>query len=465
MTDQFYFEPLESELGQASDLFASRGQSSSTLNVIERSGELAFEFEPSNNRDRYAVVKQERGGATILGQDFEIYARFEYASSNFGNNGLCGQSFTDEPTDVNPTALQGNFRGQNDELRLQEVVSGTTTTLAASSNLPGNGALVDTWLTLEGDQLTFYWELVSDPSVNEELTTTTDPATEAGEIGFFNFRATAAWIYRIGIGTNGAEAPIEPLDDGADTLTIDQVRHGHTVEQLSLTQAVTLAVADTFQAHRAEHPELLQAATLSVDGVSHLHTAEQAVLAQAHALAVANALHGHAAAAVALTQANTVSAHAVRHPHRTQTLELGVGDTVTVRDVLHAQTAHAVEITQAGIIAVQTVRQQHRADPVVLSESITLSPQSAVHGHTTEALALTQEHILAVRSLVHGQTAEQIQLLADATLVVSDVLHAHLVDRVIFDGTVFRAGRLIVVQGHERLIVVAPTQPFIRVRH
>jgi hypothetical protein len=78
---------------------------------------------------------------------------------------------------------------------------------------------------------------------------------------------------------------------------------------------------------------------------------------------------------------------------------------------------------------------------------------------------LTQAALLSVQDALHEHFADAPELLQGSVLVVSDSLHAHLARNVVLPGTVFPAGRLMVVRGTDRLMVVAPTDRLMIVRH
>jgi hypothetical protein len=77
----------------------------------------------------------------------------------------------------------------------------------------------------------------------------------------------------------------------------------------------------------------------------------------------------------------------------------------------------------------------------------------------------TTAALLVIQDSLHETFADNLDLLEGAVLVVSDALHAHIADNILLPGTIFQAGRLMVVRGSDRLMVVSPTDRLMVVRH
>jgi len=184
---------------------------------------------------------------------------------------------------------------------------------------------------------------------------------------------------------------IEPAASGAVQLTVADATHGHTVDNVALTQHNTLAVADAAQGH-------------TVDG--------NLVLTQHNVLAIQDASQGHTADNLDLTA----------YPP---------GVTLTVQDATHGHTADNVDLTQHNVLAVQDAAHAHTADgSLALVQHNILTVADATHGHTAENLTLTAHDgiVLVVQDASHGHTAENLALTQHNVMVVQDAFHLHFAD-------------------------------------
>jgi len=88
---------------------------------------------------------------------------------------------------------------------------------------------------------------------------------------------------------------------GAINLAVADLAHGHSLDNVALTQANTLAVADLAHGHSLDNVTLGLAGTLVVADLAHGHSLDNVALTQANTLAVADLAHGHSLDNVALT--------------------------------------------------------------------------------------------------------------------------------------------------------------------
>jgi len=240
-----------------------------------------------------------------------------------------------------------------------------------------------------------------------------------------------------------------------NTLAVQAADHAHTADNIALTQQNTLAVADTLHSHAAGNIDLLQANTLNISGALHAHSADNLDLVQANILAVAGTIHTHNADSIALVQQNTLSINGALHDHTAGNIDLIQANTLVVADALHvhsvenlvltqqntlavqeaihAHGAQNIDLIQANIIVVQDTLHAHSADNITLNTGETLIMQDALHAHTADTIALIQQNTLAVQDALHAHTAGNVDLLQQNTIVVQDALHAHSVENITLD--------------------------------
>jgi len=80
---------------------------------------------------------------------------------------------------------------------------------------------------------------------------------------------------------------------GPVSLTVADLAHSHSLDNVAVTQANTLAPADLAHAHALDSPTLEIAGTLVVADLAHGHALDNVALTQANTLAVNDLAHGH----------------------------------------------------------------------------------------------------------------------------------------------------------------------------
>lgn len=194
-------------------------------------------------------------------------------------------------------------------------------------------------------------------------------------------------------------------------LTIQDATHGHTVDNLDLTQHNILEVQDSAHGHSADNVALTQHNVLAVQDASHAHTADGPLaLVQHHVLTVQDSTHGHTVdGPLGLTQHNVL----------------------VIQDALHGHTADSPALTQHNALAVQDATHGHTADNVELTAhppGAQLVIQDATHGHTVDNVALVQHNVLAVQDALHGHLADNVDLTQHNVLTIQDTFHYHYAD-------------------------------------
>jgi hypothetical protein len=76
--------------------------------------------------------------------------------------------------------------------------------------------------------------------------------------------------------------------------------HGHIADDIALTQAHILAIAEAAHSHAADNLNLDSSAILTILDGAHGHTADNIALTQSYILSIQHALHNHAAENVGL---------------------------------------------------------------------------------------------------------------------------------------------------------------------
>lgn len=153
---------------------------------------------------------------------------------------------------------------------------------------------------------------------------------------------------------------------GGTDLVIQGATHAHSAENVSLTQAHVLAVADA----------------------THSHTAESLALTQLHQLAIASAAHSHTAENVSVTEVVALVIDDASHGHTANNVSLVVS--LNIADASHAHTADSPALSQVHFLAVSDALHGHAADNVTFGVIATLVIADASHAHTAEGVSLLQ---------------------------------------------------------------------------
>jgi len=219
-------------------------------------------------------------------------------------------------------------------------------------------------------------------------------------------------------------------------LTIQSATHGHSADNLALTQVHSLTTQDATHGHTAGNVSLTQAHLLNINEALHSHAADNLTLTQSQLLIVSDGTHGHSADNLALTQAHSLA----------------------IQDGLHGHSADNLALTQAHLLAIDAALHGQVSDNVVLSLADVLAISDGAHGHTADNIILTQAQVLAINEAVHVHLGDNIDLTQAHTLVINDALHAHLADNVSLTpdvtGLPTPFGRVFVVESENRVVIV-----------
>ncbi|MCC5809876.1 MAG: hypothetical protein JJU06_05835 [Ectothiorhodospiraceae bacterium] len=270
-----------------------------------------------------------------------------------------------------------------------------------------------------------------------------------------------------------AQSATAPDLSQATVLTVASSEHAHATASPPISQAASLSAADAVHSHAAGVASLAESSALGVEASDQAQTSSGTILSQAAQLAVLDALQVHTSGQAALTESVVLGVEGSDQAHWATAVTLGLAGLINAHDVIHGHSAGAPLLTQAHVIAVHGVEHQHQSDSATTTLALVLQPLDTDHSQASTPAPLTAADMLAVQDAVHAHDSLSAELMEDALLVVSDALHAHLSSQVPWPDGVFRAGRLLLVQAHERLLVaddhvrlviVAPTDRFLMVK-
>ena len=160
--------------------------------------------------------------------------------------------------------------------------------------------------------------------------------------------------------------------------------------QAAVTEARRWGKQVAAHAHGADNLALTVATGLTVADAAHAHTADNITLTTGGAnLAVDEALHAHAVDNLALTLDTFLAVQDATHSHIADNFALTLDVFLTIADALHAQAADNVTLTVGGI-------------DLIIAE--------ALHAHAADNLAFTLDTFLAVADALHAQTADNLTL-------------------------------------------------------
>lgn len=191
---------------------------------------------------------------------------------------------------------------------------------------------------------------------------------------------------------------------------------------------------------------------LTVQDASHGHTVDNVALTQHHVLAVQDAAHGSTSDAIALTQHNVLAVDDATQAHTVDNVDLSQRFTLTVAEALHGHTVDAVALTQHNTLTVADALQAHDVDNVVLSGSGAIVPDDTVHGHTADNVTLTQHHVLTVAEAFHAHSVDNLVFVdPDLILTTLRMLTVRAEDRTL---TVTAESRNVTVEAADRTLLV-----------
>lgn len=219
--------------------------------------------------------------------------------------------------------------------------------------------------------------------------------------------------------------PSIEVNVGEFLLAPGNTSHAHSAQNLTLTQAHSLAVQNASHTHTADNLALTQVHSLVVQNASHEQTSDNAVLTQVHSLAIQNATHSHTAENLVLATAGDLIVQNSIHAHSADSLTLTQVHNLSIANASHAHTAEGLALTQDHQLVTANASHAHTSQNVVLTQVHGLTVQSASHGHTAENLTLAAEGDLGIQNASHGHTAQNLALTQVHQLVIANSSHAH----------------------------------------
>lgn len=198
--------------------------------------------------------------------------------------------------------------------------------------------------------------------------------------------------------------------------------------QVTISDSITLVVAEALHAHAADVPALTQANTLVVAEALHAHAVDNLGLTQKHTLAPAESVHAHTADVPTVSFGYVLIVGEATHAHAPDNLDLVQKNTLAVAEALHAHEADPADLTQKHTLAADEALHAHGAEAPVITTSTPLVPAEATHAHSVDAPALTQANTIVVAEAIHGHTADALGLTQAHVIVVAEAVHAHTAD-------------------------------------
>jgi len=221
-------------------------------------------------------------------------------------------------------------------------------------------------------------------------------------------------------------------------LAVQDAAHGHGADNVTLTAhepSVQLVIQDAAHAHGADSPSLIQHNVLSIAEAAHGHAAENIALTQHHILAVQDAAHAHGADSPSLIQHNVLSIADGAHGHAAENISLTQHHILAMQDAAHEHTAESIALIQHHVLTITDASHGHNADNVTLTAyepgGITLTIQDASHTHAADEISLLQHHVLTIAGASHTHISESLALVQHNILSIADAAHVHGADAVI----------------------------------
>lgn len=154
---------------------------------------------------------------------------------------------------------------------------------------------------------------------------------------------------------------------GGDTLSINDGAHGHSGDNVTLSQVHSVTIQDSIHDQAADSVTLSQVHTLASADGAHDQTADSPVLSQVHPLGIADAAHDHSADSASLSQNHTLDSTDSAHSHAADHITLSVGNTLDVQDAAHGLSSDIATLSQVHTLALNGGLSAHSAENVSVS--------------------------------------------------------------------------------------------------
>jgi hypothetical protein len=262
----------------------------------------------------------------------------------------------------------------------QSVAASSTTTVLGGGVVMGLIGIRDDTATMtrptngiddSGGLVTWNGNYVEAPATHHSTTTGDDGAADLG------YRLVSAGALGVTLRMTGTISAAETgtalwVVQGVEVnLTVASASHGHSVDNVAITQVHGLTVASGSHAQSAESPVLTQVYEIAAQPASHAHIAETLALTQLHELVAQDATHSHAAANVVIVQSHELVAQDASHAHTSDTPVIAVIHNLEVQAASHGHVAESLTLSQVHELAVDSATHLHTAQsPIVKTISI-----------------------------------------------------------------------------------------------
>lgn len=177
---------------------------------------------------------------------------------------------------------------------------------------------------------------------------------------------------------------------GEDALSINDGAHGHTGDNVIVSQVHPLTIQDSTHAQAADSVTLSQVHSLAIADVAHDQTADSPILSQIHPLGIEDATHDHSPETASLSQNHTLDSTDSAHSHAADNITLNVGDTLEVQDAAHGLSSDTATLSQVHTLALNDGLSAHSAD--------------------TASVSLEQLEALIILNATHGLSGDEVNL-------------------------------------------------------
>lgn len=200
-----------------------------------------------------------------------------------------------------------------------------------------------------GGLVTWNGDYVESPATHHSTTTGEDGAAD---LGYRLVAAGATATLRMTGTISAAETGVALwVVQGVEVnLAVADGSHGHSAENVALTQVHGLVVQDANHAHSATSPVLTQVHTISAQDAAHSHESTNTTLTQVHSITVQDAAHAHASDSPTVAVIHHLEIQNATHAHSVESLSLTQEHSLVVDDAIHSHTAENLVVKTISIV-------------------------------------------------------------------------------------------------------------------
>lgn len=275
------------------------------------------------------------------------------------------------------------------------------------------------------------------------------------------------WAFPVGGGT--AAAAVEDVLHGhsvdeavaiaSNTVGVASLSHNQSLDDAVASSALTATPIDLAHAQLLDQLSVSASNAVSVADLLHAHLLEQATATASNTVSLLGISHGQLIEDVGVSFATTVTGQPINHAQILELVNIATGDQVSPEDVFHAHQVDAATITFAAVVSAQEIQHAHQLDQASGLSGSTVSVLDITHNQTVDLVFASSVQSVSPAGIDHQHLVDVVQTTFAGVVSPEDIIHGHIISAAgAFDPAVIvlpKGGRLVLVWSGARRVVIS----------